>query len=82
MKTLQQIKDDLAKDQGYNDWNNMIGSVIDYLQIEAVAEWLAKAVAKEALQNAFNSVEKHQKDIQNTDPILLGAIIDKNNIPK
>lgn len=82
MKTLQQIKDDLAKDKGYNDWNNMIGSVTDYLQIEAVAEWLAKSVAKETLQNAFNSVEKHQNDINNPDPILLGALIDKNNIPK
>ncbi|WP_257657691.1 hypothetical protein [Parapedobacter lycopersici] len=81
MKTLQQIKDDLAKDQGYNDWNNMIGRVIDYLQIEAVAEWLAKSVAKETLKNAFDRVEKHQKDIQNPDPILLGALIDKNNIP-
>lgn len=39
MKTLQQIKDDLAKEQGYRDWNNMIGSVIDYLQIEAYDAW-------------------------------------------
>lgn len=56
MKTLEEIKDDYAREHGYDDWNEVIYSSSDPDTLDKACDEVAKRyaieVAKQALKNA------------------------------
>jgi len=83
MRKLQKIKDQVARDNGYESWedaaqyltySNYVASIEDDGMVDEVARRYAKAVAEDALKMAAESatVNQYQHDH--------GATVDKQSI--
>lgn len=91
MKTLEQIKEEVAENRDYTSWEKLKDDYIYWDQgkfeksIDEVAKRYAKEVAKRALKNASASLIKHYF-IDNSDIAIDSKEIEKiinceNNIP-
>lgn len=88
MKTLEEIKDEVAQELGFLDWEEMFyedGYEIGDNGIDEVAKRYAKEVAKEALRNA----SENAKTIKNGNSgswfdagIDKQSILSETNLPK
>lgn len=90
MKTLEEIRDEMAQEMGFLDWEEMFyeeGYEIGDNGIDEVAKRYAKEVAKEALKNASENAgtKREQAPMLWTPSVRIvdkRSILDEHNIPK
>lgn len=89
MKTLEEIKDEVAKESGFVSWDNLVFIHAGFIQVvrpynDEATRRFAIEVAKEALRNAAENVELKESIPHSAiyDTIDKESIISESNIPK
>lgn len=79
MKTLEEIKDEVAQEHGWKNWSSCYGEDgITNSIINEVAKRYAKEVAREALKNASS----HFDEKTSLGQISINVITSESNIPE
>lgn len=85
MKTLEEIKDEVAQEYGWKNWSSCYGEDgITNSIINEVAKRYAKEVAMQALKNASENADTIETIPHSAiyDKIDISTILDEQNIPE
>lgn len=83
MKTLQTIKDDYAKEQGFNDWNDLLfklGKQERYHTLDTHFDSVIKLYAMECLKKASERVKTAHHTKQPIEDIIKAVELTKQSI--
>lgn len=79
MKTLEEIKDEVAQGRNFKDWDECYsGNWSTDFMIDKIARLYAKEVAREALKNASS----HFDEKTSLGQISINVITSESNIPE
>lgn len=78
MKTIDEIKEEYAKEQGWSSWAHITGN--GYEVSEIMVDEISIRVAREALKNAARRAYMVNKKTEDTSDIIDGFIICKESI--
>src|SRR5690606_36898149 len=83
MKDWKTIKDDYAREHGYDDWNEILYSTDDPNELDIHIDAVSLLRAKQALENArHHFTYQVYSDGQVSPYVDKDSIVDVNNIPK
>ncbi|MCW8309633.1 hypothetical protein K7A41_00130 [Sphingobacterium sp. InxBP1] len=91
MKTLQEIKDEVAIEDGYTSWEQVGAMGVSDWMVDEIAKRFALEVAKESLRNAAENAEAEYlcykaptvyDDSGHSITVNKESILSENNIPK
>ena len=82
MKTLEEVKQERAKEMDYSDWEEFIYSVDDPNILDMEFDEVAKRYAKEVAQQTIKNVCKNFDEKSVVGQTRIAVISAESNIPK